>query len=108
MLNRNCDFCANGYKTNPRAGYYKLTGAMREALDLNSCQFDFICGDHFPPSCFDENGKLRAGARPSFFPRKECLEHNHNFYTKNCGVEEDIVVPNLPQFDFVKDLPLNI
>ena len=90
MPNRNCDFCANGYKTNPRAGYYKLTGAMREALDLNSCQFDFICGDPFPPSCFDDNGKLHAGAKPSFFPRKEGLEHNHN-YTKNCGEEEDIV-----------------
>ena len=73
MPNRNCDFCADGYKTNPRAGYYKLTGAMREALDLNSCQFDFICGDHFPPSCFDDNGKLHAGAKPSFFPRQDLV-----------------------------------
>ena len=87
MPNRNCDFCTNGYKTNPGAGYYKLTEAMREALDLNGCQLDFICGDHFLPSCFDEKGKLRAGVKPTFFPRKECLEHDHN-YTKDCGEEE--------------------
>ena len=78
---------------------------MRKALDLNCYQLDFICGDQFPSSCFNHNGKLRAGAKPSFFPRKECLEHNHN-YTKNCGEEEDIVGERLYIFyilDFLSD-----
>ena len=61
---------------------------MKVALDINSLQFDFICGDHFAPSCFEPTGKLRAGSLPTFFPRRECLKHDHN-YVKDCGQEEE-------------------
>ena len=62
---------------------------MKVALDINNLQFDFICGDHFAPSCFDPSGKLRAGSLPTFFSRRECLKHDHN-YVRDCGQEEEI------------------
>ena len=87
MPNRNCDFCNNNYKTNPGAGFYKVTVHMREALQLNTSQSDFICGEHFMTDCFEPSGKLRAGSLPTFFPRVECLRHDH-VYSKNCVEEE--------------------
>ena len=87
MPNRKCDFCSNGYKNHPGVGYYKLTVTMKTALDINNLQLDFICGDHFAPSCFDHRGKLRAGSIPTFFPRRECLAHDHN-YIRDGGQEE--------------------
>ena len=56
MPNRNCDFCNNNYKTNPGAGFYKVTVHMREALQLNTSQSDFICGEHFVTNCFEPSG----------------------------------------------------
>ena len=87
MPNRNCDFCSNGYKNNPGAGYYKLTNKMRIALDVNTLPLDFICGDHFDESCFEPSGRLRPAALPTFFPRKECLQHDHT-YTQGVGNKE--------------------
>ena len=95
MPNRNCDFCSNGYKNNPKAGYYKLTDYMRTELKLDqTCEpVDFICGEHFEDLCFETSGRLKSGAVPNFFPRKQSLNHDHT-YTKNNveGIEGKILV----------------
>ena len=72
---------------------------MKTALDINSLQLDFICGDHFAPSCFEPGGKLRAGSIPTFFPRRECLEHDHD-YVKD-GDQENQEIGNRQLF-FIK------
>ena len=88
MPNRKCDFCSNGYKNKPGVGYYKLIVSMKTALNINSLHLDFICGDHFDPGCFEPSGKLRAGSLPTFFPRRECLEHDHD-YSKDFGQKDE-------------------
>ena len=72
MPNRYCDFCNNGYKTNPGAGYYKLTVKMKCALGMNTLPLEYS-------SSFDKSGRLTTGALPTFFPRKECLLLDHNY-----------------------------
>ena len=90
MPNRNCDFCGNGYRTNPMTGYYKLTNKMKDALKVYTMPLDFICGDHFDESCFEPNGRLKATAMPTFFPRKECLDHDHTYTKGNFDLEAEI------------------
>ena len=91
MPNRNCDFCSNGYKINPTAGYYKLTSFMREALEIDKreLQLDYICGDHFEETHFLSNGRLDPKAIPSFFPRKECVKHDHNYISATDQLESE-------------------
>ena len=86
MPNRYCDFCNNGYKTNPGAGYYKLTVKMKCALVMNTLPLEYVCGDHFDSSSFDKSGKLCPGSVPTFFPRRECVQLDHNYTT---AVETD-------------------
>ena len=84
MVNRSCDFCENTYKKNPSYGYYSVTDKMRLSLQLGEtelAEYSFICGEHFVDQCFDENGRLRRESIPTMFPRRECLNHDHN-YTK--------------------------
>ena len=52
---------------------------MRFSLKLDHLPLDFVCGDHFEASCFEPNGKLQSQAVPTFFPRKECLYHDHSY-----------------------------
>ena len=81
MVNRVCDFCCNQYRRNPEAGYYRVTQAMRRALGLlESVQLDFICGLHFRPECFLDDGRLKQSSVPSFFPRLSSAEHDHNYH----------------------------
>ena len=87
MPNRKCDFCNNGYKSNPGAGYYKVTDKMRDALDIHSLSLDYVCGEHFDESCFELSGRLRPSALPTFFPRTECVQHDHP-YTKGFADQE--------------------
>ena len=47
--------------------------------NLEDSHYDFICGDHFSDSCFDENGRLRRDAIPTMFPYRECLTHDHTY-----------------------------
>ena len=82
MPNRSCDFCDNCYRSNPTAGYYNVTEKMRLDLEIDNLKdqyWDFVCGDHFEADCFDGNGRLKPDAVPSFFPYKECLNHDHTY-----------------------------
>ena len=72
---------------------------MREALQLNTSQSDFICGEHFVTDCFEPSGKLRAGSLPTFFPRVECLKNDH-VYSKNYVEEESAIGSRISIFKF--------
>ena len=85
MPNRSCDFCGNSYRVSPRVGYYKVSEKIRSKLNIKNLEdsnYDFICGDHFSESCFEENGRLRRDAIPTMFQYRECLTHDHT-YDKN-------------------------
>ena len=84
MPNRSCDFCDNGYKNNPGIGYYKVTPKMRIDLKIDTLEdpnYDFICGEHFIENCFDVNGRLSRDSVPTFFPYRECFNHDHTYMT---------------------------
>jgi hypothetical protein len=92
MPNRSCDFCGNSYKNNPSVGYYKVSDRMRLNLSINKlmdCNFDFICGDHFSETCFDENGRLSRESIPTMFPYRECLNHDHSYNKTDESVGKD-------------------
>ena len=83
MVNRECDFCCNLYRVNPNVGYFRVTRVMLAALGLDSqgcIQRDFICGLHFGDDCFKEDGKLKFGSIPTFFPVLESAVHDHNYH----------------------------
>ena len=62
---------------------------MKVHLDLTEVQADFICGLHFDPSSFTENGRLKPKAIPSFFPSKANLETDHPYCKAQVHTEED-------------------
>ena len=85
MVNKACDFCHNKYKKNKGVGYFKVTKSMRRALGLvntntEGVQMDYICGIHFSEECFSEDGKLRSGSIPSFFPSQAAADHDHSYF----------------------------
>ena len=82
MPNRECDFCSSDYKTDPSVGYYKLSNFMRIKLELNTVRADFICGLHFSPSAFSENGRLKPNATLTFFPSQASFELDLPYYSK--------------------------
>ena len=49
---------------------------------------DFICGLHFDPSSFLENGRLKTKAIPSFFPSLVNLERDHPYSKKQVHADE--------------------
>ena len=82
MPNRSCDFCDNEYKKDPGVGYFKLTTYMKVKLELtSSVNADYICGGHFEPSAFLENGRLKDNAVPTFFPSEAVFKHDHPYST---------------------------
>ena len=82
MPNRACDFCPNEYRKNPTVGYFKLTTFMKIKLELTtSLNADFICGLHFEPASFLENGRLRDNAVPTYFPSEATCKHDHPYYS---------------------------
>jgi hypothetical protein len=92
MVNRACDFCCNSYKKNPKAGYFRVTQAMRKALgliDKENEQRDFICGLHFPADSFLDDGRLRSEAVPTFFPSLESAAHDHTYHQPNIADNTD-------------------
>ena len=92
MVNKVCDFCCNSYRVNPKAGYFRVTRAMLVALGLDSqgcVQRDFICGLHFSDDCFKEDGKLKIGSIPTFFPFLESAAHDHNYHQEKANESTD-------------------
>ena len=82
MPNRSCDFCDNDYKKDPSVGYFKVTTYMKIKLELtSSANADYICGLHFEPSAFLENGRLKDNAVPTFFPSEAIFKHDHSYST---------------------------
>ena len=56
---------------------------MITALGLDnqeSVQKDYICGLHFTEDSFRDDGKLKFGAIPTFFPVLEAATHDHNYH----------------------------
>ena len=96
MPNRACDFCSNDYKTEPSVGYYKLSNFMRIKLELNTVRADFICGLHFSPSAFSENGRLKPNTIPTFFPSQASFELDHPYFSKD--PEPDTVHPSVQTY----------
>ena len=83
MVNRACDFCTNSYRKNPKAGYFRVTQAMRIALgvrDQENQQRDFVCGLHFSADCYHEDGRLKSGSIPTFFPQLASAQQDHPYY----------------------------
>ena len=83
MVNKACDFCQNKYRKNKDVGYFQVTKTMRSALGLVSTdgvQMDYICGAHFSEKCFSDDGKLRPGSIPTFFPSQAAAEHDHSYF----------------------------
>ena len=89
MVNRSCDFCHNSYKRSPQLGFFSVTSVIRDAMGIMeaSCR-DYICSEHFTSDCFDEKGRLLAGALPTFFPQQDCVDHDH-CYAGQGDPEED-------------------
>ena len=79
MPNRSCDFCLHQYRNEPEVGYYQLTDYMKVKLNLIEVEADVICGIHFDQSSFNENGKLKLNAVPSFSPSRVNLELDHPY-----------------------------
>ena len=87
MPNRSCDFCLNVYRKEPSVGYFKLTSYMKIKLGLLDAEADYICGLHFEPESFSENGRLKPNAVPTFFPSRSNLLHDHPYYSLGGGGE---------------------
>ena len=87
MPNRSCDFCLNVYRKEPSVGYFKLTSFMKIKLGILDVEADYICGLHFDPDSFLENGRLKPNAVPTFFPSKANLLHDHPYYAQGDGGE---------------------
>jgi hypothetical protein len=81
MVNANCDFCSNTYRKVPGAGYFKVTANLKSSLCIREwADLNTICGDHFKECDISESGRLRAEARPVFFPRLSTAAHDHTYY----------------------------
>ena len=55
---------------------------MKIHLNMIEVTADFICGLHFDPSSFLENGRLKPKAIPSFFPSLASLKCDHPYSKK--------------------------
>ena len=90
MVNPSCDFCDNAYRKCPSAGYFKVTPTLKASLCLREgAGLDTICGDHFATTDILASGRLRANARPVFFPRHSTAEHDHPYYDSVLGQPRD-------------------
>ena len=90
MVNPTCDFCDNAYRKHPGAGYFKVTPALKSSLCIREgAGLDTICGDHFAETDILESGRLRANARPVFFPRLSTAKHDHPYYEAGLGQHVD-------------------
>ena len=56
---------------------------------MEGAGLDTICGDHFATTDILASGRLRANARPVFFPRHSTAEHDHPYYDSVLGQPRD-------------------
>ena len=80
---RQCSFCIINSINNPNVVLFTVSDHIQRNLNMPpSDSISFICEQHFPPNDLKQHGtskRLREGAVPTYFPRKEALSMDHNY-----------------------------
>ena len=81
---RECGFCDKDSYRNVEIVFFSITQEIRYSLKLKSdSSMEFICENHFKKQDMKLHGlskRLVAGAIPSYFPRKDYVLNEHDYF----------------------------
>ena len=79
---RSCNFCTHNTTANPDLVIFNVSEELIKVLNVQSDTEIFICESHFNESDLKDHGnskRLREGAIPVHFPRRDALNLDHNY-----------------------------